>query len=220
MKIIISGYGKMGKELEKELSKDNNLFVVSPETKTRFEDIKEEIDCIIDFSSHLVLKDIYSYLLHKKCALIIGTTGYNLEEENIINKISKDHVVIKFSNYSKGMNLYFDLVELISKYNLSSKEILIKETHHKEKKDIPSGTALTIKEILNKDVSIESFRKEDEIGEHQVSINLNNEEIFLIHKSYSRKIFVDGVKEIIKKIGYLKNGLYGRENLNIWKEKK
>ena len=75
MNIAISGYGKMGKSLENRLIKNHNLTIISPETNTSFKDIKVDIDVIIDFSNHEVIKDIEKYLLNKKCSLIIGTTG-------------------------------------------------------------------------------------------------------------------------------------------------
>ena len=220
MNIAISGYGKMGKSIENQLIAKHNLIIVSPETNTSFKDIKVDIDVIIDFSNHEVIKDIEKYLLNKKCSLIIGTTGYSEEENKIIKRISENHVVIKSSNYSKGMNIFLDLISLIQNYDLLNEQLLIKEIHHKNKKDVPSGTALMIKDVLNKDIIIESIRKDEHVGEHQVIVSLNNEKLVLTHQAYSRDVFVSGVIEVLEIINNLEVGLYSLGDLSLWKEKK
>ena len=116
MKILISGYGKMGKEIEKELNR-HELFIVSKENGLTYKDIKEEIDVIIDFSSHEAIYDIQEYLINmKNTSLIIGTTNYSDLENEVIKEISKNHTVIKLANFSKGVNLLYKLVEVISTY--------------------------------------------------------------------------------------------------------
>ena len=86
MNIAISGYGKMGKSLENQLITKHNLIIVSPETNTSFEDIKENIDVIIDFSSHEVIKDIEEYLLNKKCSFLIDSILISLFNTSLIIK--------------------------------------------------------------------------------------------------------------------------------------
>ena len=100
MKIIISGYGKMGKELEKAL-KSHKLYIVSPETMTSFNDIKEQVDLIIDFSVPSVIHQIKKFIdKQHECSLILGTTGYKENEESVIKDISNKHKVFKSSNFS------------------------------------------------------------------------------------------------------------------------
>lgn len=219
MNIIISGYGKMGREVEKEL-KNHNLYIVSRETNSTFNDIKETIDVIIDFSHPNQIYQIEKYLLlHPNTSLIIGTTSYNEKQMNIVNSISKTHKVIMFSNFSKGCNIFFKLVEVLSLY-LNDEQIYLLEKHHKEKKDSPSGTSKTIVSSLNKNVEVTSIRSGEIKGEHQLDIYFNNEMISLKHVTYSRKAFVERMDHILELLKSLDVGLYTKENLDIWKEMK
>ena len=130
MKIILSGYGKMNKALEKLLY-SHQLFIVSPETGLDFKEINEEVDIIIDFSFHKVIHVISEYLENKKkIKLIIGTTGYTNDELEIIEKISKNHVVVMSSNFSKGINMFFSMVKKLAEYNLDDYNIYLLEKHH------------------------------------------------------------------------------------------
>ncbi len=219
MKIIISGYGKMGKELEQEL-KQHKVYIVSKETNTRFEDIKEVIDVVIDFSYPNQIYEIEKYLsMSPNTNLIIGTTSYNHKQIETIKNISKEHKVIMFSNYSKGCNIFLKLIKLLSSY-LNEEQIYLLEKHHKYKTDSPSGTSKTIIETLDKKVETISIRSGEIIGEHQVDVYFNNEMISLKHIAYSRKAFVEEINHILELIKELDVGLYTKENIDLWKEKK
>lgn len=219
MKILISGYGKMGKEIEKEL-KQYELFIVSKENGLTYKDIKEEIDVIIDFSSHEAIYDIKEYLIDKKnTSLIIGTTNYSDLESEVIKEISKNHTVVMFSNFSKGVNLLYKLVEVVSTY-LKNENIYLIEKHHKYKKDFPSGTSKTIKEIIDYPINILEIKSGEIIGTHELDVYFENERLSLVHEAFSRKAFVEGVIQAVNIIKNLPIGLYNRENLNLWKETK
>lgn len=220
MKIVISGYGRMGKELEKVLS-NHQLYIISKETNLSFDEFTENVDIIIDFSFHDVIYSISNYLeRHPFTKLIIGTTNYTQQEYSIIKNISKEHTVLMSSNYSKGMNIYFDLLELLSKYNLDNEELIINEKHHLGKLDSPSGTAKEMRKILNKNIKINSYREGDIIGEHMLEIYFKNEVLTLSHKANSRKAFVEYMNEIIDRVIDLNVGLYSLEDINIWSERK
>ena len=220
MKIVISGYGRMGKELEKVLS-NHQLYIISKETNLSFDEFTENVDIIIDFSFHDVIYSISNYLeRHPFTKLIIGTTNYTQQEYSIIKNISKEHTVLMSSNYSKGMNIYFDLLELLSKYNLDNEELIINEKHHLSKLDSPSGTAKEMRKILNKNIKINSYREGDTIGEHMLEIYFKNEVLTLSHKANSRKAFVEYMNEIVDRVIDLNVGLYSLEDINIWNERK
>lgn len=219
MNIVISGYGKMGKEVEKEL-KEHNLYIVSRETNLKFKDIEEDIDVIIDFSYPDQIYEIEQFLsLHNNTSLIIGTTSYSENHIEVIKQISKNHKVIMFSNFSKGCNIFFKLAEMLSSY-LTEEQIYLIEKHHKYKVDSPSGTSKTIIDSLNKKVEVISIRSGEIKGEHQLDIYFNNEMISLKHIAYSRKAFVERMNHILALIRTLDVGLYTKENLDIWKEMK
>ena len=174
MKIIISGYGKMGKELEKILQ-DHELTIVSPETNISFTDINFPVDVIVDFSIAKVINEIYDYSRkYSDVKIIIGTTNYSNSELELIDELSKSHVVIKSSNYSKGMNILFSMIETLSRYDLNEEDIYLIEKHHKYKKDSPSGTSKTIKDLISKPIQIECIKNGDIIGEHKLDVYLEN----------------------------------------------
>ena len=219
MRIIICGYGKMGKLLYEKLKSDHELYIVDKNLGYLFSDIKEEADLIIDFSSKDGIYSIYDYLKNNKSSLIIGTTGYKDEEEKIIQEISEKHTVIMSSNFSRGINILYDLIDRLNKYNLDSANITLLEKHNKNKIDSPSGTSKTIMSKLNYPINVYSVRCGDIIGEHELEIVLENEVINIKHTAYSRDIFIDGVIELIDTISDLKPGLYSLERIRYGKKR-
>lgn len=220
MNIIISGFGKIGSLLFDKL-KGHRLFIVDERLDYRFEDIKEEIDLVIDFSSSSHINVIYQFLKNNpKTDLIIGTTGYSQEQLKLINDLSKSRVVVISSNYSKGMNILFALIESLKTFDLRDENITLIETHHQNKIDSPSGTSKTIISKFNRKIKVISKRKNDVVGVHQLEINLKDEKIILKHQALSRNAFIVGVEEIVPIIKTLNQGLYTLEDLSLWKEKK
>lgn len=220
MNIILSGYGKINKEVNKKL-KEHNVTIIDNDLDWIKLNDEKKYDLIIDFSIPRAINQIERFLFkHKETSLIIGTTGYNNQQEEIIETISKKHKVIKFDNFSRGMNAFFSLIKELKEYILSSDELYLKEVHNKYKLDSPSGTSKYITTLLNREVPILSIRNGDAIGTHQLDIFLNNEKITLIHEVYSREVFVDGVINSINLIDNLEVGLYTKENINLWIEKK
>lgn len=220
MKIIISGYGKMGSLLLERLKDNHELSVVDLKLGNSITDIKEEADVIIDFSNRESIYSIAKYIENKKTKLIIGTTGYLDTEEEIISKLSEDHVVIKSSNFSKGIYIMNELVSTLNKFDLSEAFIRLIEKHNKNKIDSPSGTSKSLMSKLSFPIDVTSVRSGDIIGEHELELVLGSEVINIKHTAYSRNVFIDGVIELLGIIDELEDGLYSLERINKWKEKK
>ena len=149
--------GRMGQQLIKSASKDKR-FKINSLTENKLQRKKilgilpklnnseafKRSDVIIDFTIPKCTLEVLNIAAKQKKRVIIGTTGFTLKEENIIKKISKKIPILKAGNMSLGINLLMYLTEIASKSlgnNFLSKVL---ETHHKFKKDYPSGTALML----------------------------------------------------------------------------
>ena len=168
---------------------------------------------------------------------MIGTTGFNRNQENQIRNYSKKIPILKAGNMSLGVNLLMYLTEIASKS--LSEDFLSKifEVHHKHKKDYPSGTALMLgkgiadgkgknlynligKKFLNKKsfpygkkINFNSLRKGEIIGEHEVKFSSGKEIITLNHEAFDRTLYSDGALSASKWLMKKKPGLYSMRDL-------
>ena len=145
--------------------------------------------------------------------LIIGTTGLTAEQkENIADAVKKNNVAaVISSNYSIGVGVFFKLIRDAAKYLGDAYDVEIIEAHHNQKKDAPSGTAVTAAEIISeamggkefvygregvcprgKEIGIHAIRGGDIVGDHTVMFIGNSERIEIRHQAHSREIFVGG----------------------------
>ena len=149
--------GRMGQQLIKSSRKDVDFKLVTLTenrlVNNRFYGIKPELnsdkafkktELIIDFTIPSCTLEILRIAAKLKKKVVIGTTGFNRRQENLIKKYSKKIPILKAGNMSLGINLLVYLTEITS--NALGKNFLSKvfETHHKYKKDYPSGTALML----------------------------------------------------------------------------
>lgn len=210
MKIAILGYGKMGKEIEKIAIQEKYHIVSIIDKKKLFGDIKDA-DVAINFSTpDSALENIFS-ALNYSIPVVSGTTGWLKDFEKVVKFTQKQNTAFLYSsNFSFGVNLFFKLNLELSKlmkknmdYNIS-----IKETHHSQKIDTPSGTAISLAEDIIKNskydnwgldqasekniISIKSERKEKVHGVHEVNYNSILDNISIKHESFSRKSFAKG----------------------------
>ena len=249
--LTISGcMGRMGQQLIKS-SKSNKNFKLSSLTENRIikkkiNGIKPELnsenafkksDVIIDFTVPTCTIEILKIASKLKKKVVIGTTGFNQKQENIIKNYSKKIPILKAGNMSLGVNLLMYLTEIASK-SLNDKFLAkIFEVHHKHKKDYPSGTALMLgkgiadgknkklhnligKKYLNKKsfpygkkINFNSLRKGEIIGEHEVGFSSKKEIITLNHEAFDRALYSDGALIAAKWLMKKKPGLYSMRNL-------
>ena len=252
--LAISGcMGKMGQQLIKSSIKDKN-FKLTTLTENRLinkkingikpdlnnEQAFKRADIIIDFTIPKCTLEILKIATKLKKKVVIGTTGFTKKEENIIKNYSKKITILKAGNMSLGINLLMYLTEIASK-SLNDKFLSkIFESHHKRKKDHPSGTALMLgkgiakgknkdlykligKKFLNKKsfpygkkINFNSLRKGDVIGEHEVKFSSGKEIITLNHEAFDRTLYSEGALTAAKWLMYKKPGLYSmRDVLNF-----
>ena len=208
---------------------------IKPELNT--EKTFNKTDVIIDFTVPECTLGILKIASKLKKRVVIGTTGFSQKEEVLIKKFSKKIPILKAGNMSLGVNLLMYLTEIASKS--LNEEYLSKvfEVHHKHKKDYPSGTALMLgkgiadgknknfynimgKKFLNKKsfpygkkINFNSIRKDEIIGEHEVTFSSGKEIIKLNHEAFDRALYSDGALTAAKWLVNKKPGLYSMRNL-------
>ncbi|NLL94802.1 MAG: 4-hydroxy-tetrahydrodipicolinate reductase [Thermoplasmatales archaeon] len=160
--------------------------------------------------------------------LIIGTTGLSAEQRaGIVDAVAKNKVAaVISSNYSIGVGVFFKLVREAAKLLGDGYDVEIIEAHHNQKKDAPSGTAMTAAEIVSeemggkeivsgrdglcprgKEIGMHAIRGGDIVGDHTVMFIGNSERIELRHQAHSREIFVGGAVMAAKWVVSQKKGI-------------
>ena len=186
------------------VSDAKDLTAVLKETKT---------DVVIDFTIAAATAVNAPAAAAAGANLIIGTTGINEAQRAKIDEaiIQNNVAAVISTNYSIGVNVFFKLLKEAAKY-LADYDIEIIEAHHNQKKDAPSGTAMTAAEIISKslggkelvfgregicprgkEIGIHAVRGGDIIGDHNVMFIGNSERIEFRHQAHTREIFVGGV---------------------------
>ncbi|MGB5982423.1 MAG: 4-hydroxy-tetrahydrodipicolinate reductase [Nonlabens sp.] len=210
MKIALVGYGKMGKVIERIAQSRGHEICARV---SRHDDISKayHADVVIEFTSPESVINNLIELIKNKVPVVCGTTGWNHELASISKLVEeKEGQVVYASNFSLGVNLFFELnsqlAEMMSKFK--EYELHLTEVHHIEKKDAPSGTALSIFDQLkaftgnknwhlgtdNKEdsVAINALREKDVKGTHIVSYSNEIDMIEIKHEAHSRDGFALG----------------------------
>ncbi len=204
MKIALIGYGKMGKAIEQSIIQQGKHEVVLKISIDNLNDLTVEnlkkADVAIEFTSPE--SAVKNMLLCLKAAVpvVCGSTGWLGKFENVKKEFENNKGAMVFaSNFSIGVNLFFAInnyaASLFKKH--PQYEVLMSEIHHTEKKDAPSGTAISIKKIIEQHISsqaipIEALRIENVVGTHNVLFKSAVDEVELIHKAHSRSGFAEG----------------------------
>lgn len=213
IKLAISGYkGKMGSRLLELASKDKD-FEVS--VKLEYGDNPDQIknaDILVEFTTPEATMEHIKVALKYKRAIVIGTTGLSDEDVRFIRDSSRDIPVLLSPNMSIGVNLLFRLVGDVAKSLGEAYGVEVIETHHRTKKDAPSGTAKRFsKEILDatgREATIHSLRIGDVVGEHTIIFAGNSERIEITHRAHSRDVFALGALRAAKWLINKPPGLY------------
>lgn len=215
MRVAIIGYGKMGREIEKILiQRGHEVALIIDQDNTA--DLNAEnlkmIDVAIEFTTPATAYDNIRRCLECGTAIVSGTTGWTsrLAELQALCR-EKDGAMFYASNYSIGVNLMFrlnrELARMMNAFN--GYEVTMAETHHTEKKDSPSGTAVTLAEdiIARIDrkqgwvnepttdeslIGIESFRVGMTPGDHSVTYTSEDDVLEIRHSIKNRRTLAQG----------------------------
>ena len=207
MKIALFGYGKMGKVIDKIAKNRGHQIIYRIDENSINYDLKK-VDVAIDFSTPKAAFSNINMALENSIPIISGTTGW-LDNYNKAVKLcnEKNGAFLYASNFSLGVNIFFEINRRLAKIMSNHPEYVIKmkEIHHIEKIDAPSGTAITLAESiiketdyqkwsLNKDfkeneISIEAQRLSDKTGTHEVIYKSDIDEIKIKHAAVNREGF-------------------------------
>ena len=152
MKIAILGYGKMGKTVERLAGERGHTIILK--TKSDSNQINlAETDVAIEFSTPDAALQNITLCLEQGIPIVSGTTGWLTHYNEIINLcVSRNGSFIYASNFSIGVNLFYNINEYVAKLMLpwTKYNVSIEEIHHIQKKDSPSGTAISLAERIIK----------------------------------------------------------------------
>ena len=248
--ITITGcLGRMGKVIFKRALNKNKLKIHSVtdvknnKSLGRFKTQKNSLkafkntDVIIDFSNPSSTIEILKLAKQLKKKIVIGTTGFTKNQNNLIKNYSKKIAIFKSGNMSLGINLLEYIVNILSKKISNDYHIGISDEHHKNKVDYPSGTALMLANAVSKgkNKNLESMkgkfffnkkgalqknkvnffikRKGNTVGKHSVIFNNKIENIELKHTAFSRELFADGALNAAIWIGKKSKGLFNMQDM-------
>lgn len=229
MNIAIIGYGKMGKEIEKLAQERNHNVVLRVDEnniKSLTKDDFSNVDVAIEFSVPESAFSNINLCFDNNIPVVSGTTGWLEKFDDVLERCKNENKTFFYaSNYSIGVNLFFKLNKHLAKMmnNFTDYNVRVEETHHTQKLDAPSGTAITLAEGLienierknnwekeqeNSDntIAVKSFREGNVPGNHKIIYDSSFDKITIEHDAKSRKGFALGAilaaEFIISKKGY------------------
>lgn len=215
MNIALIGYGKMGHTIEEVAAKRGHNIVLRITSANKHEMDAEHLqaaDVAIEFTRPEVAKDNVLACLAAGINVVSGTTGWNEHLQEAATMATQQQVAfLHASNFSIGVNIFFEINKMLASLMNSHPEyeLIIKETHHTQKKDVPSGTAITLAEDILENVQgkkrwvlndinhadaipIMAHRVENVPGTHRVSYNSRIDSIEICHTAHNRDGFALG----------------------------
>ena len=234
MKVLITGYGRMGRLIDKTLTEAGDEIAqrVDVENVDFLDSAEKTADIIMDFSNPSLTDQVIAYAARTGTPLLSGTTNMTEEQHAALAELAAEVPVIWASNYSLGINLFMHILPQV-KAALHDWDIEITETHHNKKVDAPSGTAKSLADVLDPDgeyervygrsgncgartsreIGMHALRGGTVTGEHKVDFFGNDEVFEIVHKAESRQILVDGAIAAARKLVVKEPGLYTMETL-------
>ena len=217
MKIALSGStGKMGQAIE-ALVKSRPQMEVTARSHTKHSPWSwnpEVIHGVIDFSLPPLFRETSLWCEKHKKPLVSGTTGLTEWEFQELKRMSSVIPLFYGENMSWGI---WQMGLWISSLKGALPEAVLKDIHHKNKKDSPSGTALRLKKLFPKPfkdkLKIVSVREGEEFGTHKVELKTPWETLILEHNALSREVFAEGALKALEWLIQKPPGLYGPEHL-------
>jgi len=216
--LLVGAAGRMGKTIADLARADPNIDIVAQcDLGDSIESDIKNCDVIIDFSHANAIDEICHAAFEHDKALVIGTTGHSQQQRRTIEKTAESLPIVLASNFSVGVNVLFWLTRKAAELLGRDFDPEIIETHHKMKKDAPSGTAKTLAETLKTvektEIPIQSIREGEVVGEHTVVFTGTGERLELTHRAASREIFARGALRAAHWIMGKPPGLYSMQDV-------
>ena len=225
MKLLILGRGKTG-SLAAEVARERGHSITllcaaenvhgSALTREKLHDI----DIVIDFTTPQAVLENIEACVAAGTNMLVGTTGWYGDLEKVRQLVEKSGSGFMYgANFSIGINLLFEAARTAAGILQHQYSGQIFERHHEQKKDAPSGTAMTLQRIIRdasgKVVEITSFREGDVVGMHEIVLDSPNDTIYLCHDSKSRRGFAEGAVRAAEWLAG-KNGFFDFKD--IWRK--
>jgi 4-hydroxy-tetrahydrodipicolinate reductase len=235
--LLVGAKGRMGQAIAAAAEAADTVIVAGLDLG---DDVTKEIggcDVVVDFSHPSATEANRSACLSAAKPWVIGTTGHSNDERALIEETSKSLPVILSPNFSVGVNALFWLTREAARLLGEDFDLEIMETHHRLKKDAPSGTAKKLAEILCEtrkldyaknvrhgregpigerpanEIGVHSIRGGDVVGDHTVTFSGRGERLELTHKASSRDTFAAGALRAARWIVGKPAGLYSMEDV-------
>ena len=204
---------------------------------TSLDSCVDAFDVLIDFTSPAATLANLDFCVRHHKAMVIGTTGFTTEQKQQISDAAGTVPVVFAPNMSAGVNISLRLLALAAKALGDDVDIEIVETHHRHKKDAPSGTALRMGEVIadalgrnlddvavygregitgerdRKTIGFATIRAGDVVGDHTVIFAGNGERLEITHKASSRMTFASGAVRAAIWLGDRPAGLYSIDDV-------
>ena len=236
--IIIGSKGRMGQALAACAPRFPELRLTAQlDLGDAFEPAMAAADVVIDFSFHTVTAEVVELCARHGKALVLGTTGHSEAEKACIRSAAATVPMVWTSNYSTGVNTLFWLTRKAAEILGPGYDLEVVEMHHRFKKDAPSGTAVSLAEILADvrhqqlaevirhgrqgitgertatEIGMHSLRGGDVVGDHTVIFATPGERVELTHKASSRDTFARGSVRAAKWAASQPAGLYDMQDV-------
>jgi 4-hydroxy-tetrahydrodipicolinate reductase len=232
--LLIGSGGRMGRAImDAAQSEDSVEIVARCDIKDPIEPGILNSEVVIDFSHPDAIADVCAAASRHKRPLVVGTTGHSSEQRAEIERCAEVVPVVLASNFSIGVNALFWLTRKAGEILGPDFDLEIVEMHHRLKKDAPSGTALTLSQILQGqreltpthgrqgqvgerkagEIGIHSVRGGDVVGDHTVIFAGAGERVELTHRATSRQTFAAGALRAAGWIAERAPGLYSMEDV-------
>lgn len=202
MKFVVLGKGKTG-SLVAEIATQRGHSV---EALTEVENangaaLTEEklrgVDSVIDFTTPAAVLENISACVRSGGNMVVGTTGWYAELDYVRALVEERKTGFVFgSNFSPGVNVFFDIAKAAAQAGRFGYTLKLVERHHVHKKDQPSGTAVTLQNVVREsgggEPEITSVREGETIGTHVLLLDSENDTMMLVHDAKNRRGFADG----------------------------
>lgn len=230
MKILLIGYGRMGKMIEQTAIAAGEQIVgtIDMDNIHTLDTLDKIADIVIDFSNPSTLTPVEAYIRRTGTAYLNGTTGYSAEQMERVFALGAYAPVMHSGNYSLGIAVFQRVLQQVSGIFKPDFDVEITEIHHNQKVDAPSGTALMLRNAVDsaheyetvygrqgavgkrpeKEIGMHSLRGGTVAGVHTVSFFGPDEEFEITHRATSRQIFVNGALHMARILKDQPKGVY------------
>ncbi len=204
MKLLVLGKGKTGSivaDIARERGHDVVAFdehdtqdsaALSPENLRKL-----GVEVAIDFTTPTAVIENVIACAAAKVNVVVGTTGWYQHLGKVRELVEESKIGFVYgSNFSVGVNIFFNIIRDAASAARFGYEVKIIERHHEQKKDKPSGTAVTLHKVIQEssgaDAEITSIREGDVVGTHTVLLDSESDTMMLVHDAKSRRGFAEG----------------------------